>query len=179
MVKQNTGVSKRRTIEFQSTEASFQDNKTYRCRSRANAVGPYVTTEGLTTVWSAGVHHSETTLSLLFYYTSIQNQTNILQNVLVSVYVCVCVRYSTTEPIGLIFCIQKTKFIITKHMNIPVLIRILLCFKIEHIIVTSLHNSLNAPKFLVYYRRKTVYLIKTWWLSLHLNKTLKRALLYP
>lgn len=98
--------------------------------------------------------------TLLFYYTSIQKQTNILQNVLVSVYVCVCVGYSTTEPIGLIFCIQKTKFIRTKHMNIPVLIRILLCFKIEHIIVTSLYNSLNTPKFLVYYRRKTVYLIK-------------------
>lgn len=173
MVKQNTGVSKRRTVEFQSTKACFQDNKTYRCRSQANAVGPYVTT-----VCSAGVHHSETTLSLLFYYKSIQKQTSILQNRLVSVYVCVCVRYSTTEPIGLIFCIKKAKFSITKYMNIPVFISTLLCFKIEHIIVT-LHNSLNAPKFLVYYRRKTVHLIKIWWLSLHLNKTLKRALLYP
>lgn len=95
MVKQNRGVSKRRTIDFQSTEARFRDNKTYRCRSRANAVGPYVTTEAVTTVCSAGVHHSETTpfSSIIRQY---KNKQIIkiyckckLQNVLVSIYVSV------------------------------------------------------------------------------------------
>lgn len=72
MVKQNTGVSKCRTVEFQSTEACFQDNKTYRCRSQANAVGPYVTTEGLTTMCSAGVHN--TLASLLLYVNTKTNK---------------------------------------------------------------------------------------------------------
>lgn len=90
MLKQNTGVSKRRAIEFHSTKACFQDNKTYRCRSRANAVGPYVTT-----MCSAGDHHSETTIfsSIIRQY---KNKQIIkiyckckLQNVLASVYVCV------------------------------------------------------------------------------------------
>lgn len=104
MVKQNTGVSQRRTIAFQSTEACFQDNKTYRCRSQANAVGPYVTTEAVTAMCSAGVHHSETTLSS-FIIRQYKNKQILckckLQNVLVSVFVCVL--GTTTEPIGLIF----------------------------------------------------------------------------
>lgn len=107
MVKQNPGVSKRRTIEFQSTEVCFQDNKTYRCRSQANAVVPYVTTEGLTTMCSAARQHSRFS-SIIGQY---KNKEIIkiyckckLQNVLVSVYVLGILRLN---QLGWLFAYRR------------------------------------------------------------------------